>query len=137
MNKKTCPHNNVESNMCPAYCRDCKKILAEPIEEKWCEHNKNIGGNYVRCEICNSSLVEIKDWEEKLRGILLQWDGEKYIYKVPDLVEFIRSQSELLKEKLRGMERHDAWLNGFNVDMTNGYNQALSDALSIIDKENI
>lgn len=30
MNNNNCPHNNIESNMCPDTCKDCGKVLIEP-----------------------------------------------------------------------------------------------------------
>lgn len=35
-------------------------------------------------------------------------------------------------EEVKKLRRYDAWKNGFNVDMTNGYNQAIDEVIKIL-----
>lgn len=76
-----------------------------------------------------------------IEQIIEQFQENISKYNLPSKIELVlrgnlrqalTSRDNHLREVVGKKERHDAWANGFNVDMTNGYNMALDDILQTL-----
>ena len=84
----------------------------------------------------------------KIVSDMLDNPDENGIYRTSEcyekLYEFVCNQKQKaiasaaearereISERVKKAKRYDPWEYGFNVDMTNGYNRALDEVLSII-----
>ncbi len=78
-------------------------------------------------------------WQKVGEFFPLNRDLNSFINKLNPILEktFSNELSEYrqeLKKKVEGMEKDDPWVYGFNVDMTAGYNQALSDVIKLLEE---
>ncbi len=46
--------------------------------------------------------------------------------------EAFSSQKQELRERVNRKKRYDPWAHGFNIDKTNGYNEAIDDVIKLL-----
>lgn len=111
--ERKCEHNNIENNMCPAYCKDCGKLLDEALpRQPPVREMKPMGYNSHLLAERNHSPVQDgvqdapvrKEWEDRFdrtfaRPFWFEWTDEQReglgMYSnlnVPEVKEYIRSE---------------------------------------------
>ena len=67
------------------------KIIASLSQKKWCEHNRNIAGEYHRCFICNpqekSPKITLLQIPENSQTFIFPQDWRVLLKKVNELIK--------------------------------------------------
>lgn len=114
----------IEKEVSAAYSLRRSEVRSEAIDSKvhCCEDSEEHQG--ISCDMY---------WRGKYKALEIEFAHrqEQHEGKIASLKAKWKKE---VVERTKKKERYDPWLNGFNMDMTNGYNRCLDDITRIVEE---